>query len=62
MDKNITHSIASFCSFETSRERRESHRARRSPSEKTLNFLRMFARNYRSSSLLPEGLPGFVLG
>ena len=29
---------------------------------KTLNFLRTFARNYRASSLLPESLPGFVLG
>ncbi len=58
MNKNITSSY----SYETSRERRASYRAHRSPSEKTLAFLRTFARNYRASSLLPESLPGFVLG
>lgn len=57
MNKNITSSISS-CSYEASRERR----VRRSPSEKTLAFLRAFARNYRASALLPESLPGFVLG
>lgn len=57
MNENITSS-----SYETSRERRNSYRMRRSPSEKTLIFLRTFARNYRASSLLPESLPGFVLG
>lgn len=61
MDENITSSNSSY-SYETSRERRTSYRARRSPSEKTLAFLRAFARNYRASSLLPESLPGFVLG
>ena len=61
MNKNITSSTSSF-SYEDSREKRASHRVRRSPSEKTLAFLRAFARNYRASSLLPESLPGFVLG
>lgn len=61
MNKNITSSISSY-SYEASRGRRNSFCARRSPSEKTLDFLRMFARNYRASSLLPESLPGFVLG
>jgi len=60
MNENITSSSSSF--YETSRERRNSYRVRRTPSEKTLNFLRTFARNYRASSLLPESLPGFVLG
>ena len=59
MNENIT---PSTYSYGTSRERRESYRARRSPSEKTLAFLRTFARTYRASSLLPETLPGFVLG
>ena len=57
MNKIITSSISS-CSYEASRERR----VRRTPSEKTLAFLRAFARNYRASALLPESLPGFVLG
>ena len=61
MNKNITSSTSSF-SYEDSREKRASHRVRRSPGEKTLAFLRAFARNYRASSLLPESLPGFVLG
>ena len=61
MNKNITSSTSSF-SYEASRERLGTHRVRRSPSEKTLAFLRAFARNYRASSLLPESLPGFVLG
>lgn len=60
MNKNITSSTSS--SYDTARERRESHRVRRSPSEKTLAFLRTFARNYRASALLPESLPGFMLG
>ena len=61
MDKNITSSISSY-SYEAARGRRNSYGARRSPSEKTLDFLRAFARTYRASSLLPESLPGFVLG
>ncbi len=61
MDENITSSIPSY-SYGIPRERRTSCRIRRSPSEKTLAFLRAFARNYRASSLLPESLPGFVLG
>ena len=32
------------------------------PSEKTLAFLRLFARNYRVEKRLPEGLQGLVLG
>ncbi len=58
MDKNIT----SSCSFETRRQKKEPLGVRQSPSEKTLMFLRAFARNYRASSLLPESLSGFVLG
>ena len=33
-----------------------------SPSLKTLNFIKTFARNYRASKALPESLQGFVLG
>lgn len=60
MDKNITSS--SSYSYEISRGKHETFHVRRSPSGKTLAFLRAFARNYRASSLLPESLPGFVLG
>lgn len=60
MDKNIT---SSSCSFNTRRQKRHLLGAHKSsPSEKTLMFLRAFARNYRASSLLPESLSGFVLG
>ncbi|MCD7940340.1 MAG: hypothetical protein LUH50_09920 [Bacteroides intestinalis] len=32
------------------------------PSEKTLDFLRSLARNYRAVSQLPQGLQGIILG
>ncbi len=32
------------------------------PSEKTLAFLRSFARNYRVEPQLPQGLQGIILG
>lgn len=32
------------------------------PSEKTLAFLRSFARNYRAEPQLPQGLQGIILG
>ena len=32
------------------------------PSEKTLDFLRSLARNYRIVSQLPQGLQGIILG
>lgn len=62
MDKNITSSSIASYPLETSGEKHDACRVRRSPSEKTLAFLRAFARNYRASVLLPESLPGFVLG
>lgn len=60
MNENTTSS--SSYPFELFREKKERLHIRKSPSEKTLNFLRTFARNYRASSLLPDTLPGFVLG
>ena len=32
------------------------------PSEKTLDFLRSLARNYRTVPQLPQGLQGIILG
>ena len=32
------------------------------PSEKTLDFLRSLARNYRTVTQLPQGLQGIILG
>ena len=32
------------------------------PSEKTLAFIRSFARNYRAETQLPKGLQGIILG
>lgn len=32
------------------------------PSEKTLHFLKHFARNYQVESTMPEGLQGFIIG
>ena len=32
------------------------------PSEKTLDFLRNLARNYRTMPQLPQGLQGIILG
>lgn len=60
MNESIT--SYSFYSDKTEVRNLFSHRERKSPSEKTLMFLKLFARNYRASSLLPESLPGFVLG
>ena len=63
MDKNITRSFLTSYSLDKSGKVHESsYNVHRSPSEKTLNFLRMFARNYRASALIPESLPGFMLG
>ena len=35
---------------------------RSQPSEKTLDFLRSLARNYRIVTQLPQGLQGIILG
>ena len=56
----ITTPRQSFEAFEY--EEKTSSRKRVSPSVKTLNFLKSFARNYRASKALPESLQGFVLG
>ena len=32
------------------------------PSKKTIEFLKMFARNYQVEDSLPEGLQGFMIG
>lgn len=60
----MNESTTSYSSYsdQTKVQDSHSHRQRMSPSEKTLMFLKLFARNYRASSLLPESLPGFVLG
>lgn len=59
MNENTTSS--SSYPFGLFREKKDRLQMLKSPSEKTLNFLKTFARNYRASSLLPESLSGFVL-
>lgn len=59
MDKNTT---SSTCASDIPQEKKTVSNEHVSPSEKTLNFLKLFARNYRASSLMPESIQGFVLG
>lgn len=57
MDKNTTRSKVSLLV-----NRDGQQRPKMVPSEKTLTFLKAFARNYRAEMTLPEGLQGVILG
>lgn len=57
MDKNTTRSKVSLLV-----NRDAQQRPKMVPSEKTLTFLKAFARNYRAEMALPEGLQGVILG
>lgn len=61
MDKKTTPSISSS---HTAYAAAEAGASRRPcvPSDKTLAFLRAFARNYRADLRLPDGLQGLLLG
>lgn len=62
MNKKITSSSYSFEISENSCSKQLFVCLHKSPSAKSLHFLRTFARNYRASTLLPETLPGLMLG
>ena len=60
MDKKTTPSFSSSVKPRTSDDTISGERPQ--PSEKTLDFLRSLARNYRAVSQLPQGLQGIILG
>ena len=61
MDKKTTPSFASS-SVKVRSSAAPVSGERPQPSEKTLAFLRSFARNYRVEPQLPQGLQGIILG
>ena len=58
MKRNSTPIITTLSQREPTSEKKK----KMQPSEKTLHFLKHFARNYQVESSMPEGLQGFILG
>lgn len=58
--KNLSTSVVSVKKLNNVRVQKQEKLMR--PSERTLTFLKLFARNYQVEKSLPDGLQGLILG